>query len=385
MEESKLGYWLKRITAAIIVGLLLATLIGSFRGSSVIATDLLSPGLSEPGPQFEIVLVGAGRIVLPRNEVTETEGIWGVSNGTGAYGQIAAVISKDAETIERSFRTFTGRFIAGESVTVDAYAVGADPMEAFAIDFSEVRVPGDLGVNPAWFVPGESPTWVILIHGEGFDERAQALRILPVLEEAGYPVLVVTYRNDSAAPDDGGYYRWGLAEWRDIEAALTYAKGGLAATPAESFVLYGFGMGGTIAMTHVHESDSTSDVLGVVLDSPVLDLGAVVDDIATERGIPALVSSAAKAVARVRFGLEWAKLDQTSRIDQFDVPMLLLQGTEDDVAPVETADEFAASLPDLVRYERFEGALRTELWNIDPERYNAAVAEFLEEVTATDF
>ena len=381
MEESKLGYWLKRMLVVVVVGLLLGTFIGAFRGSSVIATDLLTPTPRAVGQQFEIGIVGAGRIVLPRNPVTEREGIWGVSNETGAYGQIAAIVSKNAETIERSFRTLTGRFIAGEMVTLDAYAVGADPMEAFAIDFAQLRIPGVLGVNPAWYIPGERDTWAILIHGEGEDERAQALRILPVLEEEGFPVLVVTYRNDTAAPDDGGFYRWGLTEWQDVDAGITYA----VTNGAEDYVLYGFGMGATIAMTHLHESDYAGDVLGVVLDSPVLDLGGVVDVIAEERGIPKLVSTAAKAVARVRFGLEWSQLNQLDRIDQFDIPMLLLQGTADDVAPVEVADSFAAALPELVTYERFEGAQRTELWNIDAERYNAAVLAFLTDLAGEDF
>lgn len=376
MEESKFGYWSKRVLIAVALGLAIGSFIGAFRGSSVISADLLTPEAPQPGPGFEIGLVGAGRIVLPRNAVTEMEGIWGVSNDTGGYGQIAAVISKDAETVQRSFRTLVGRFIAGETVTFDAYAVGADPMEAYAIDFEDVRVPGELGVNPAWLVPGDRDTWVVLIHGEGLDERAQALRILPVLEQAGFPVLVITYRNDSAAPDDGGYYRWGLSEWQDVDAAMTFAGN----RGAEDFVLYGFGMGATIAISHLHESDATGAVRGAILDSPVLDLGAVVDAIARQRGIPSIVSSAAKTVARVRFGLEWSELDQTDRIEQFDVRMLLLQGSEDTIAPAATAEEFAAALPDLVRYERFEGAIRTELWNVDAERYNTVVAEFLAEV-----
>ena len=64
--------------------------------------------------------------------------------------------------------------------------------------------------------------------------------------------------------------------------------------------------------------------------------------------------------------------------------MLFLQGTEDDVAPVATADKFAAALPDLVTYERFEGAIRTELWNVDPERYNLAVTRFLAGLVAEE-
>lgn len=376
MEESRFGLWVRRIALAIVLGILIGLLVGAFRGSTVIANDLLTPETIPPGPAFEVQLVGSGRIVLPRDETTEEPGVWGISNGEGAYGQVAGVISQDAETVERSFRTLAGRFIAGEMVTFDAYASAADPMEAHAIDYEDVRVPGPLGVNPAWYVEGDLDTWVVMVHGEGMDERRQALRVLPALVDAGYSVLVITYRNDGAAPDAGGYYRWGLAEWQDIDAALTFATN----RGAEDFVLFGFGMGATIATMHLHESDLTANILGAVLDSPVLDLGAVVDVNAEDRGIPGIVGGAAKAVARIRFGLEWSALDQMDRVAEFDLPLLLLQGTEDDVAPVETADAFASALPGLVTYELFDGAERVELWNQDPERYNDVVVSFLVEL-----
>jgi pimeloyl-ACP methyl ester carboxylesterase len=380
VEESTLGRWLRRIGAAVAIGLIAGLLIGAFRGSTVIATDLLTPQAQPPGPEYEVQLVGAGRIVLPRDEITETEGIWGVTNGTGGYGQIAGVISTDAETVERSFRTLAGRFIAGEMVTFNAYAAGENPNDAFALDYDDVRIPGDLGVNPGWYVDGARDTWVIVVHGEGLDERRQALRILPTLADGGFPSLVITYRNDGAAPDAGGFYRWGLSEWQDIEAAIDFARN----RGAEDFILYGFGMGANIVTMHLHQSDSAADVRGAVLDSLVPDLGSVVDDIARERGVPGVVSSAAKAVARIRFGMEWSELDQLARAAEFDVPLLLLHGTEDDVVSIAAVDAFAEALPDLVTYERFDGAKRTQLWNSDPERYNAALLSFLVEVADAD-
>jgi len=378
VEESKFGYWLRRLSAVVAIGLVIGLVIGAYRGSSVIAGELLTPSARERGPESSIELVGAGRIAFARDDSTERPGIWGVSNGSGAYGQMSAVITEDAETIERSFLTITGRFIAGEMVTFDDYAAGTDPMEAYSMEYDNVRVPGALGVNPAWLIRGDRDTWVILIHGEGLDERAQTLRILSTIEEAGFPALVITYRNDSAAPDDGGFYRWGLTEWQDVDAALAFAR----TRGAEKFVLYGFGMGANIAMMDLHKSDSTGDVLGAVLDSPVLDLGAVVDRIAAERGIPGIISSSAKAVGRLRFGLEWSQLNELDRVDQFDVPMLLIQGAEDDTAPVADADAFAAALPDLVTYEKFAGAGRTEAWNTDAERYKQVVTDFLATVSA---
>lgn len=373
MEKSKLALWVGRIAAAVVIGVAIGLFIGAFRGSGVIADDLLTPHPRPTGEAFEVELVGSGRIVLPRTDLTERPGVWGVTNGDGAYGQMAAVISQEAETVERSFRTLTGRFIAGDMVTLDAYAAAEDPMEAFAIDFDNVRIPGNLGVNPAWFVDGSSDTWVILVHGEGLDERAQALRVLPALADGGFPALVITYRNDSAAPDDGGYYRWGLSEWHDIDAAMTYADN----HGASDFVVYGFGMGANIAAMHLHESERAAEVRGAILDSAVVDLGAVVDRIADERGIPGVVTTAAKAVARLRFGLEWSELNQLIRADQFDTPILLMHGTEDDVAPIAETDNFVTSVTGPITYERFEGAGRTELWNSDPERYNAAVLTFL--------
>lgn len=380
MEESKLAIWVGRIAAAVVIGLAVGLFIGAFRGSTVIANDLLTPHARPLGPAFEVDLVGSGRIILPRNDLTERPGVWGVANGDGAYGQMAAVISQEAETVERSFRTLTGRFIAGDMVTLDAYAAADDPLEAFAIEYEDVRIPGNLGVNPAWFVDGPSDTWVIIVHGEGLDERAQALRVLPTLEEEGFPALVITYRNDGAAPDDGGYYRWGLSEWQDIDAAMTYARNQNAAS---DFVLYGFGMGANIAAMHLHESEYASEVRGAILDSAVVDLGDVVNGIAEERGIPGLVTTAAKAVARIRFGLEWSELNQLIRADQFDTPILLMHGTEDHVAPIAATDDFVASVAGPITYERFEGAGRAELWNIDPERYNAAVLAFLAELVTS--
>ena len=379
MEESRLSSWVRGGLIAIAIGLIVGLFIGAFRGSSVIAGELLTPREVPPGPSYEVELVGAGRIVLPRNDVTEREGIWGVTTGIDAYGLMAGVISQDAETIERSFRTLEGRFIAGESVSIDAYAEGPNPMVAFGMEFDDARVPGELGVNPAWFIPGISDTWAIIVHGEGLDERRQALRVLPTYVDAGLPVLVITYRNDGAAPDDGGFYRWGLSEWQDIDAAVAFA----ANRDAQGFVLHGFGMGANIVSMHLHESDHAPDVMGAVLDSVVVDLGAVVDRIAAERGIPGIVNSAAKSVARVQFGLEWAELNQQARAGQFDTPLLVLHGSSDELSPVDSVEEFVAALGGPATYERFDGAGRVELWNHDPERYSAAILEFLLDVGVT--
>ncbi len=60
--------------------------------------------------------------------------------------------------------------------------------------------------------------------------------------------------------------------------------------------------------------------------------------------------------------------------------MLLMTGGEDHVTPAETAEEFAKALGDLAHITRFEQAGHTDLWNIDPDRYEATIKQWLLEV-----
>ena len=111
----------------------------------------------------------------------------------------------------------------------------------------------------------------------------------------------------------------GLEEWRDLDAALTLAE----RKGATDYVLFGYGMGAEVIATFLHESDRTDVVRGVVLDSPVLDLEGTID---ATSDTPGPLLEASQQLVRLRFGLEWDLLDQLSRADQFDVPVLVLHG-----------------------------------------------------------
>ena len=59
-------------------------------------------------------------------------------------------------------------------------------------------------------------TWVIHIHGLG-TTPAEAEPLFAPLQEAGYPQLSITYRNDDGQPmDPSGYYQYGATEWEDV-------------------------------------------------------------------------------------------------------------------------------------------------------------------------
>ncbi len=377
MERSRVGVWTRRVAIALTV-VVVTTAVGvTWRMMNIIETDLLTPGALSDRVLVEVIDVSGSRITFADDDAAAVDGVWGVVGADG-YGQVTRVISRGPGGIERGLAVLSGDLASGETVEWDEYAFPKDPRTAHGLPFEEVRVSGELGVNPAWFISGESDTWAIFVHDKDMGGRAQSLRVLPIFRKLGIPLLVITYRNDaSGGAGDGRRYTWGLDEWSDLEAALDTAT----LRGADDFILLGYGTGASIVTTFLHESDRTSDVRAVVLDSPVLDLEALVDAIAVDRGIPAYLAAAGKALARIRFGLEWSRLDQLERSGEFDpsIPMLLMHGTADNVVPIEISDAFAAALPH-VTYERFLGAGHGALWNNGPVRYEDVLTEFLIEV-----
>ena len=81
---------------------------------------------------------------------------------------------------------------------------------------------------------------MLFVHGYNTPRR-EALRLLAPVVKAGFPAMVLAYRNDPGAPSSAdGLRRWGATEWRDLEAATAYALD----HGAERVVLVGYSMGG---------------------------------------------------------------------------------------------------------------------------------------------
>ncbi|HEU4461622.1 MAG TPA: hypothetical protein VFR75_03400, partial [Solirubrobacterales bacterium] len=81
-----------------------------------------------------------------------------------------------------------------------------------------------------------------------------------------------------------------------------------------------------------------------------------------------------------RIDADWDSLDAVSHPEDFQLPILLFHGDEDDVVPISTSDEFAAELPEWVTYFRVPEAGHTEEWNVDPRLYERRLGAFLRRV-----
>ena len=263
--------------------------------------------------------------------------------------------------------------------TPDAFA--GTPDLAHGIAWEPIVTPSEIGPHTGWFIDGRRATWMVFVHGMGNDRLTESLRIIPSLVEQGFPVMVLTYRNDiGATANESGMRLWGLEEWRDLDAAaqLAVRKG------AKDLVLFGSGYGASIVSTFLHESDAIGFVRGAVYDTPVVDLESVVTRWAEEKSVPGLVSWLGRRLATVRFGVEWDLLNQMERIEEFDVPMLVFVGGEDPVSHPAEIEAFADQLGELADQHRFEQGGHTDLWNIDTERYEAIIESWLADLLGTE-
>jgi pimeloyl-ACP methyl ester carboxylesterase len=365
--------WTGRAVLAFVGVLVLVWFGAAWLHANAIRADLMVP--TDDTTPFDVVVSSneAGRVIVTRTDQTERVGVWGLESAD-AYAQMGAIVSVTDETIERGVQPQVSTLVAGDLVRIDVDAYSGDPDSALGLNWEPLRSPSEIGPQPAWFVDGRRATWVVFVHGKGTDRLSESLRIMPSLVKQGFPVMAVTIRNDvGATPSESGLRYWGQEEWRDIDAAIELGvrKG------AKDFVIIGSGFGASVASMFLHESDMVDLVKGVVFDSPVLDIQEVAVQYAKDHGTPGFISWLGRRLVAVRFGMDWRALDQYRRADEFDVPILLLYGAQDPVTPVDRFEAFADDRPDIVSPHRFEQGGHADLWNIDAQRYEDTIAEFL--------
>jgi pimeloyl-ACP methyl ester carboxylesterase len=246
-----------------------------------------------------------------------------------------------------------------------------NPGSALGLDYREVLIPGELGESPAWFLPGPRKTWVICVHGLATG-REQAMNLMPFLTERRFPVLAVSYRGDEHAPrPPEGLGHLGETEWRDLDAAISYAlRGG-----AQQVILYGWSTGATMALRCAVDSQHSERVGGLVLDSPVLDWQATLRALTAARTPAPLVPLAMRA-AQGRTGLNNER-PAAELFDRLRAPTLLLHGPGDTVAPWATSRAMARRRPDLVSLHTVADAPHAAMWNADPEQYEEALRRYI--------
>lgn len=320
-----------------------------------------------------LLAVGAGEVVLARDEGTELPGTYGLG-WPGGHAVLGEVLQLDDSTVRRRLVAVQSGELAPGQCRIDHIEIG-DPASALGLDFFGVELQGDLGPMPAWLVPGKrTDAWVLLAHGYG-GSLESSLSFLPALNALGCTCLVVSYRNDPGAPPSADdRYHLGASEWRDLHAGLAYA----AQNGARRVALYGWSMGGAVVLQTLASSDRRDLVTAVVLDCPVLDWSRVVSAIAQARRVPRpLTRSVLRAVER-RIAARLSDLDWLARAGELDRPILCIHGEQDRLVSCAASVELAERRPDLVELVLDPLAGHVGSFNVDPDRYAGHLGAFLD-------
>ena len=359
---------------------------GSLATATYFARKVLTPDQRRPD-DTEILAVGDDEVTLAVSPETVVPGCYGLwldgGSGHARVGEILRRDDREGTVVRRILARDKGSLQPGPA-RWNQYFYWDDPLTSLGLPFRPVAVEGELGPMPAWLLEPDHPTgrWAVLVHGRAA-RREECLRAVPTLLRLGYTCLVVTYRNDpSAPPAPDGRYNLGLSEWRDVEAALELAR----ASGATSAVLGGWSMGGAVILQTLKQTSLAGFVEKVFLDAPVVDWGDVLAHHARLRHVPpplrdlgtlVMGRRVTRRLAGVHDPVDVALTNWVARAAEIRHRILIQHSVDDEFVPVGPSVALAEARPELVTWERWDTARHCKEWNLDPERWERVLSDFL--------
>jgi len=353
----------------------------------VIARSLTAPA---SGRTFDLVIRDVDDsgerpiIVLDRTPRTAEPGQYCLIAENGGWVQLSHnVVDRGPQLVGREILGDLNQVLAAGTRVSWSGIFFPSPEEA-GLEAVGIDVHTDVGSAPAWLITargGPSTSWAVHVHGLG-SSRAGTLRGVQVASEVGLTSLVVTYRNDGDGPTVGsGRSELGASEVDDVRAALRFAR----ENGARSVVLFGWSMGASIALQLATDPELRGILVGLVLESPVLDWVATIKANCERSGLPAWAGTLALPWLDVRqlaylTGLAspvaLRQFDWIARADELSLPTLVLHGTLDTSAPFQLSAQLRKLRPEVVDLEAFE-ADHTMSWNSDRERWRTVLHAWL--------
>ncbi|GAA1912054.1 alpha/beta fold hydrolase [Microbacterium aoyamense] len=351
--------------------------------SARLARKVVTPARRETDTRILSLDTSAQTITLTRTPDTVLPGRYGLfTTGTAEYIKLGSVLAEDESSVKRKLLTHVGptSSLGAEAAFSGWYYQRADELH---LPFTPELIGSAVGPCPAWLFPaGDGDVWVIQVHGRG-TTRSECLRAVPVFTALGITTLVVSYRNDGEAPRSrSGTYGLGSTEWRDVDAAVGFAR----RRGAKRVLLMGWSMGGAIALQVSLNSAHRDLIAGLVLESPVVDWRIVLDYQAkmmhvptavTDLAIEALQHDWANPVTRSGASIPFDSLDVVARAAELRHPMLILHSDDDGFVPSDASHDLVVARPDLVELQVFEVARHTKLWNYDQQRWSDSIRAWL--------
>lgn len=395
-EQSQPTPWARSVLLGAGTGLAVGTALAGIMSSlsGYIARLVVTP-VHEAPEKLEILAViedtDGLQVILPVTPDTVVEGTYGLRFDRGtSVAQIGEITSLEPAhgTVTRRVLRVSGsdlRQARSGSVTSVLYR---NPAEA-GFEHRDVVLPLPVGQAPAWHVPHGNPegplagknVWAVMVHGRS-GTRTETLAALPVARALGLDSLLVSYRNDGEAPSGpDGRYGLGVTEWEDVEVAVQYALD----QGAEDVLLFGWSMGGAIALQTADRSPLSPRIRGLVLTGPVIDWVDVLSHQFRSHRVPApvgrlsqwlLSNEAGRRFTGLASPVDLKALNWITRSDQLHTRSLILHSVDDPVVPYRPSQELAQR-NQLVSFVPFHQAGHIRERNYDPQRWDTHVRDWI--------
>ena len=233
--------------------------------------------------------------------------------------------------------------------------------KALGLPFEEVNLEVEPGVKlHGWFIKADrepSSATILFSHGNA-GNIADRLDRVRSFRDLGADFLLYDYRGygrSTGDPDEEGTYR-------DGRAAYDYLIKTRGIDPAR-LILMGESLGCAISTQLAIERKAA----GLVVEAPFAS-------------VPRM-ASAIYPFLPVRFFVR-TRYDNVGKIPQLKMPLLVIQGSKDEVIPVAQGKMVFDAAPEPKRYLSIEGAHHNDVYLIGGEGYRRVLAEFIARVVA---
>lgn len=282
--------------------------------------------------------------------------------------------------ITRKIDSMNGSMEIGDGVSTDRFVYQNDPLSSLGIPFENQLIDTELGELECWLVRGNSDRWIVCVHGHRSSLK-ESLRFLRIFKKLKMNVLMINYRNNwNTYIEPNQSIMFGLTEWRDLESAVKWCL----RNGANQITLLGHSMGGGIVWKYLVESELADRVAGVILESPLLDLNEVANNIAQR--IPPfgkILLWPVKQILAKKNGIHWNDLKYIGQYDKISTPIFLIHSEADRIVPISTSDKLAHLRPDLVTYLRLQESPHAAAWNVYRNEVEKGIPDFLKTLSGT--
>jgi alpha-beta hydrolase superfamily lysophospholipase len=253
-----------------------------------------------------------------------------------------------------------------------------DPQASFGLGFEDVAFPAiDGSTLRGWFVPAARPTRTVIVtaHGGGSDRRS-FLGLVPALHAAGYPVLLFDCREHGLSDGEARGMSLGMRESADLVSALDF----LEARGSDSYAALGSSQG---ASSVILAAAVDERIQAVVAQGTGTTLYEMMRANARLEPFPDWWVRLFERTVGWRTGPPWHDvvadgpnpIDAIGRITPRAV--LLIQGSEDEMAPVEQARENFRRAGEPKELWIVKGARHNDLRDVAGPEYERRVLAFL--------